>query len=168
MKVYELYREQWVPRPLEEVFAFFSRPENLAKITPRSLGFQIITPQPIAMRAGTLIDYTVRPFGFPVHWTTLITDYEPPVRFVDVQLKGPYTFWHHTHTFAAAGGGTQLTDRVRYALPFGPLGRIANLLAVRRQVRGIFDYRERVIADQFGGAPEYGEAAPDRDTASSV
>jgi ligand-binding SRPBCC domain-containing protein len=168
MTTYELYREQWVPRPLEEVFEFFSRPENLAKITPASLGFEIITPQPIAMHAGALIDYTVRPFGIPIHWTTLIADYEPPHRFVDVQLKGPYAFWHHTHTFESARGGTRLTDRVRYALPFGPLGRIANSLAVKRQLRGIFDHRERVIAEQFSGVRQNGEAVPDRDTASSV
>ncbi len=149
MKIYTLKREQLVNRPLDEVFNFFSRPENLARITPPSMGFEIITPGPVKMRPGTLIDYTVRTLGIPVRWTTLITEYAPPHKFVDVQLRGPYSFWHHTHTFKQADQVTLITDEVRYSLPFGLLGRMAHGLFVRRQLDAIFAYRENVIKEVF-------------------
>jgi ligand-binding SRPBCC domain-containing protein len=149
VKVFALHREQSVPRPRAEVFALFERPENLALITPASLGFQLLTPGPIEMRAGALIDYVIHVLGLPVRWTTLIAAYEPPHRFVDVQLRGPYTFWHHTHTFAEADGRTRITDDVRYALPFGPLGVAVHALLVRRQLAGIFAHRSEVIGRLF-------------------
>ncbi|MBN1211846.1 MAG: SRPBCC family protein [candidate division Zixibacteria bacterium] len=144
-----LERTQLVKKPLEEVFAFFERPENLSKITPSSLGFEILTPEPIAMQTGAIIDYTVKPLGTRLHWRTLITNYEPPYKFVDVQLKGPYKFWHHTHTFEQTVEGTLITDRVRYILPFGFLGRLAHGLLVKRQLEYIFDYRRRIIEKYF-------------------
>lgn len=149
MKVYTLKKEQFVNRPLKDVFTFFERPENLMRLTPGSLGFKILTPSPIKMKEGTLIDYVIRLLFFPMHWRTLITTYEPPYKFIDEQLKGPYTFWHHTHTFADKDGGTQITDEVRYVLPFGFAGRLAHKLIVKKQLDNIFDYRARIIRKTF-------------------
>ncbi len=149
MKIYELHCEQTINRPLREVFAFFERPENLATITPPQLGFRIVTPTPIEMRQGALIDYTISVAGFRILWRTLISDYDPPNRFVDEQLKGPYRLWHHTHTFQAVDAGTRLTDHVRYALPFGPLGQLAHSLKVKRDLEKIFAYRSRFISEHF-------------------
>jgi len=150
MKTYHLHREQVVPLNRDEIFPFFAKPENLAKITPPSMGFNILTPTPIKMREGAVIDYTVKAMGARMHWRTLIAEYEPPYKFVDIQLKGPYILWHHTHTFIEEGANTRLIDDVRYALPFGPLGRIAHAVAVERQLLTIFDHRNRVIADMYG------------------
>ncbi len=149
MKTYTLTAEQFVPRPLPEVFAFFERPENLAKITPPSLGFVIVTPTPIAMKAGALIDYTIKVMGMRLRWRTLISQYDPPHMFVDEQLQGPYRQWHHTHTFREVEGGTVISDEVKYSLPLGILGRIAHVLFVRRQLQGIFAYRAEVIGEKF-------------------
>jgi ligand-binding SRPBCC domain-containing protein len=144
--MYILKREQLIARPVDEVFAFFERPENLARITPPSMALEILTPAPIKMAPGTIIDYTVRAFGIRHRWTTIITAYDPPHRFVDVQLRGPYSFWHHTHTFEAVSGGTMIRDEVRYLLPMGILGQLAHHLAIKRQLSDIFDYRSRIIA----------------------
>ena len=152
MKVYHLRTEQFVPAQLDEVFAFFAQPENLSRLTPGSLGFEVLTPTPIKMRAGALIDYAVRPLGFRQFWTTLISEFEPGRMFADVQLRGPYRFWHHTHEFETVPGGTRITDTVRYVLPFGWLGRLAHGLFVRRQLDGIFAYRRRVIEEIFRAA----------------
>jgi hypothetical protein len=149
MKPYLLEREQRVRRPLDEVFPFFSRPENLEKITPPLLGMSVLTPSPIEMRVGALIDYSINMRGLPMRWTTYIAEYDPPHRFVDVQLRGPYSFWHHTHTFHEDGNNTILRDEVRYLLPFGPLGRIMHRLLVQRDLNNIFAYRQEVIAREF-------------------
>jgi len=150
MHVYVLRERQEVARPLDEVFEVFSRPENLEALTPDELRFRILTPKPVEMRAGTLIDYELRLSGVPIRWRTLITTCEPPHRFVDEQLKGPYALWHHRHTFTAVDGGTAIEDEVHYALPFGPLGRIAHALYVRRSLRRIFAFRRGMIAARFG------------------
>lgn len=149
MKTFTLFQQQLVHAPLERVFKFFSQPENLERLTPPGLGFQILTPSPVAMKEGAVIDYTIRVAGLPLRWTTLITLYEPPHRFVDLQLRGPYAYWHHTHTFTETPGGTLLTDEVRYALPFGILGMIARELAVRGQLEHIFRERSYVIESIF-------------------
>ncbi|MCL4693425.1 MAG: SRPBCC family protein [Candidatus Hydrogenedentes bacterium] len=149
MTAYILKREQRVPYSLDEVFAFFSQAANLQRITPPSLNFCILTPPPLRMREGALIDYTLRIFGVPIHWRTLITTYDPPHRFVDEQIKGPYVFWHHTHTFREDDDGTIIGDEVRYVLPFGALGRLMHAVYVRRDLERIFDYREEVIAQVF-------------------
>lgn len=149
MRTQRLQRQQTVPRPIEEVFDFFKKPENLARLTPPSLGFHILTPSPIRMREGALIDYTVRPLGWPMRWTSLITRYEEPYVFVDEQIRGPYAYWHHTHTFCKVADGTQITDEVLYALPGGPLAPLADAWIVRGQLRQIFDYRERAVRDIF-------------------
>lgn len=154
-KEHVLRVEQTVGRPLGEVFEFFSRPENLARITPPRLGFKILTPPPIEMKPGARIEYHIRVFGVRLHWVTIITEYDPPHRFVDFQQKGPYRLWHHTHTFKALDPDrTLITDEVLYALPLGPLGVIARELFVRRDVEAIFDYRRQVIARLFGPKPD--------------
>jgi len=142
-----------VPRGLDEVFPFFAEPRNLARITPAWLGFRIVSAGDLTMRAGLRIEYRVRPLGFPQTWVSEITLWDPPHRFVDEQVRGPYRLWHHLHTFRAVAGGTELVDEVTYALPFGPLGSLAHALVVRRQLATIFDYRARVVRDLFGEAP---------------
>lgn len=151
MKLHELERTQTVPAAADAVFAFFKKPENLEHLTPAGLGFRILTPSPITMREGALIDYTIRLSGLPVRWTTLITRYEPPLLFVDEQLKGPYAYWHHTHEFRPTAGGTEVRDRVLYALPLGPAGELLHRLYVRKKLEGIFDHRARAIRSQFAG-----------------
>jgi len=153
MTPYVLERKQFLSVPLDAAFRFFDRPENLAEITPTELGFRILTPSPIAMKEGALIDYTIRVLGLPVRWTTLITSYDPPRGFVDQQLKGPYSFWHHTHAFRAVDGGTEMTDTVRYLLPFGPLGALVHSMGVRQKLERIFEHRSQVIAGRFPAGP---------------
>jgi ligand-binding SRPBCC domain-containing protein len=146
MKVFEFRARTRVPRPRPEVFAFFADAGNLEELTPPFLGFQILTPQPVEMRPGALIDYRIRLRGFPMKWRTEITAWEPPSRFVDEQLKGPYRLWIHEHTFEEDGDGTVVIDFVRYAVPFGVL---ANRLLVARDVRKIFAYREERLREIF-------------------
>ena len=152
MKIYTLKRQQTIARPRPEVFSFFEQPENLEKITPTSVGFVILTPRPIKMKTGLVLDYTIRILGLPVRWTTLICDYNSPHQFCDVAIRGPYSFWHHTHTFEETDSGTVMTDEVRYALPFGFIGRIVHSLWVRRELNRIFDYRAGVMHDMLGGS----------------
>ena len=159
MPIHRLVRTQLVPRPRREVFAFFEDARNLEAITPATLRFRVLTPAPIDMRPGTLIDYRLSLLGVPFGWRTLIEAYQPDERFVDVQLAGPYARWHHTHTFEHAPGGTLMRDEVEYALPLGWLGDLLAGWLVRRQVEAIFDHRRQVIARRFGAAPP-GEATP--------
>lgn len=148
--IQRLYQTQLIKRNLADVFSFFENPQNLAKITPPKMGFKILTPLPIRMRQGTLIDYVVNIMAVPVRWTSLITEYDPPHKFVDEQLKGPYSFWHHEHFFRATPDGTVIEDVVHYSLPLGFLGRLVEPILVRPQLKAIFEYRQRVIADFFG------------------
>lgn len=141
-----LERELFVPRPLSEVFAFFSDAHNLEQLTPSWLRFEILTPAPIPMRAGTLIDYRIKLYGVPMVWRTLISVWEPPHRFVDEQIRGPYSVWHHEHLFEERDGGTLIRDRVRYRAPFGML---SHPLFVRGQLDKIFSFRHEVIAKIF-------------------
>ena len=145
------HAEQDVPRPLDEVFEFFSRAENLQELTPAWLHFRILDVKPSPVRKGTLIRYALRWRVFPIRWTTEIVEWDPPHRFVDVQLKGPYKSWHHEHRFAAEGAGTRIYDEVQYGLPFGVFGAIAHRLKVRDDVETIFAYRKEVVANLFGG-----------------
>jgi ligand-binding SRPBCC domain-containing protein len=146
-----LERSQLVPLPRGEVFAFFADAHNLEAITPGFLRFRILTPAPIAMRPGTLIDYRLSLAGLPFSWRTRIEEYEPGVRFVDVQLRGPYARWRHLHAFEDAPGGTWVRDRVEYALPLGRLGDAAHALFVRRTLGRIFDHRRDAIARLLAG-----------------
>ena len=146
-----LVREQFVPKPKSEVFAFFADAGNLERLTPRSLHFKIKTPLPIAMHAGTLIDYRISLFGIGLNWRTLIEVFEPERIFVDVQIKGPYRLWRHTHEFISTDGGTVVRDRVEYEVPLGPLGRLARGAFVDRYLSEIFDFRRQAIESIFGG-----------------
>lgn len=148
--MYTLERTLVVPRSRDEVFPFFADAANLERLTPPFLGFTILTPLPIDMRAGALIDYRIKLNGIPMRWRTLIESYDPPNSFVDTQVKGPYARWHHTHTFRDVPGGTEIGDVVRYELPLGPLGRLAHAVMVKRQLATIFDYRTRVMMELFG------------------
>jgi len=147
MRIFEFRARTRVPRPRAEVFAFFADAGNLQELTPPWLGFEILTPRPIEMGPGTLIDYQLRLHLVPLRWRTEITAWEPPRRFVDEQLRGPYRLWIHEHTFEEDGGGTLCGDFVRYAVPFGAL---ANRLMVARDVRRIFAYREKRLKEIFG------------------
>lgn len=149
MVMHRIFRQQWVKQPVEVVFPFFERPENLAQITPPELGFELLTPSPVPMRMGTWIDYKIRLLGIPVRWTSYIAHYDPPRSFVDVQVRGPYSFWYHTHRFEPYEGGTMITDEVLYELPLGPVGELIHRLWVRRKLRFIFDYRQRRLAALF-------------------
>ncbi len=148
---HRLIREQRLPEPPAVVFPFFADAHNLERITPPWLGFRILTPAPIAMRAGTRIEYRLRLAGIPLRWRTVILDWKPDEGFVDLQESGPYALWHHEHRFRPVGDGTAMTDRVEYTLPFGPLGRATHAVAVRRALEAIFDYRRARIAEIFGG-----------------
>lgn len=151
MAEHTIVRTQQVPGPRSEVFEFFANAANLERITPPELNFQIITPQPIAIGRGTLIDYRLRLRGIPINWKTEITQWNPPVDFVDTALKSPYRQWIHLHTFEeTAGGGTLMTDLVRYRLPLEPFGDLAHFI-VRRELDYIFEYRRKIIADIFTG-----------------
>ncbi len=147
--MHHFHAEQWLERPVDEVFAFFSDANNLEAITPRQLQFHILTPAPIRLETGARIDYQLKLYGVPVKWATLIESWEPPRQFVDVQLRGPYRVWRHTHRFATEGAGTRIFDDVEYELPFGPLGRFVEALWARREVGKIFSYRSSVIASRF-------------------
>lgn len=145
MKLYTLKREQFIMSDRESVFSFFKLPENLEKITPSEVGFVILTPKPIKMHIGTVLDYTINLFGFKVRWTTLISEYDEPYGFIDIATKSPYSFWHHQHSFQETAEGTIMTDEVTYALPFGFLGRIIHNLWVKKRLEFIFDYRQKII-----------------------
>jgi hypothetical protein len=153
-RFHTLRREQWVSRPIGEVFAFFSDARNLEAITPPWLHFRTLAVASGAIHAGTEIHYRLRLHGLPIYWRTEIRKWDPPHRFSDVQRSGPYSLWHHTHVFEAHGDGTglqktKMIDIVRYRLPLGFVGRIVNAVKVRADVARIFDYRNRRIAELF-------------------
>jgi len=140
----------WLPRPLEEVFAFFSNAENLERLTPPFLKFRIATPVPIEMAEGIFIDYRLRVHGIPMKWRSRIAAWEPPFRFVDEQVKGPYASWHHEHLFAEENGGTLVRDRVTYRVPGWILEPVVNRFFVGPDVKRIFAYRQSVLTELFG------------------
>jgi ligand-binding SRPBCC domain-containing protein len=142
--------ETVLDHPGDQVFAFFADAQNLEAITPPWLNFHIVTPQPIDLKAGAHIEYRLKLYGVALRWITVIESWNPPLEFVDRQLRGPYRVWHHTHRFMALPGGrTRMTDQVDYQLPFGPLGRLVETLWVGRDVARIFAYRSEVIARRF-------------------
>jgi ligand-binding SRPBCC domain-containing protein len=148
-----LTREQILPGAPDEVFAFFADAFNLEAITPAWLRFRIVTPGPVRMAPGTLIEYRLALHRVPIRWLTRIEVWEPGRRFVDVQVRGPYRHWHHTHSFEPRAGGTLVRDTVRYALPLGPLGRLAHAAFVRRDLERIFDFRHAEVARRLGARP---------------
>jgi len=150
---HRLHRGIFLPRPRAEVFPFFADAGNLERITPPELRFRIVTPRPIPMEEGALIDYRLSLFAVPFRWRTRIARWEPDRCFVDEQIRGPYRTWIHTHTFEDYDGGTWMEDEVIYALPWHPLSRPV-LPLVRWQLERIFDHRERTLLALLGTPTE--------------
>ena len=148
-KIWRLTLSQWLPKTPEQLFPFYGDAYNLEKITPDLLSFKVITPKPIEMKPGTLIDYKLKVRGLPIRWTTKITEWDPPHRFCDTQLKGPYKQWIHTHTFTEENGGTRCDDVVEYAPPGGPLAPLINKFFVQGDVEKIFIHRTKVLEELF-------------------
>jgi ligand-binding SRPBCC domain-containing protein len=151
MRIHTLHREQRLPGTPEEVFPFFADAFNLEAITPPLLRFRIVTPPPIEMGVGTFIQYALRIRGVPVRWDTLIQAWEPPYRFVDTQVRGPYRLWHHTHTFVQDGDETVMTDVVKWS---APLDRLTAPI-VQRDVEAIFDFRFQALRGRRFQAVEH-------------
>jgi len=149
--VYQLYRKQFLPIPIEQAWEFFSSPKNLQTITPDFMGFEIKSGADRPMFAGQLITYTVRPvLGIPMSWVTEINHADSPNYFVDNQRFGPYAMWHHKHFFKSVEGGIEMEDIVDYKLPMGFLGSIAHSLFVKNKLKQIFDFREKKLKELFG------------------
>ena len=142
----EYQSELWLPLPPEALFPFFSDAGNLEQITPPWLHFRVLTPKPIEMKAGALIDYRLKVHGLPMKWRTRINCWDPPHRFEDEQLRGPYRKWVHEHTFEERDGGTVVRDRVEYATPFDWL---VHGILVRPDIERIFDYRSKALRKRF-------------------
>ena len=134
---------------IESVFDFFSKPENLELITPRSLHFKILTPSPISMKEGLLIKYRIQLSSIPLNWKTLISKFDPPNIFIDEQVSGPYSKWHHTHYFTYKNNQTIVEDKVEYIVPYGFIGKVVNRFYIKRMLRSIFEYRFHTIAKIF-------------------
>lgn len=150
MKEELILATQDLPRPRAEVFQFFADPANLQALTPPWLHFQVLTPQPLPRGENAVFEYRLRVRGLSLRWRTLIEAYNEGSRFVDRQIVGPYALWHHTHLFEdLPDGGTRITDRVRYRVGWGILGRIATALLVRRDIERIFAYRKQALAKRF-------------------
>lgn len=149
MKLFSIDRSIWLPRPIHQVFPFFADARNLEQITPPFLKFNVTIPSPITMAVSTRIRYKLSLRGLPISWESEITAWEPPHRFVDEQLRGPYRVWKHEHRFSESNGGTQVSDHVDYAV-WG--GSLVNALLVAPDVRTIFDYRTHVLENMFGKA----------------
>jgi ligand-binding SRPBCC domain-containing protein len=149
-KTYILSFQQQVSRPLAEVFDFFSRAENLEALTPPWLYFKILGVNPQPVQRGTLIIYSLRVHGIPLRWTSEIVEWDPPHRFVDLQLRGPYKLWRHEHFFESRDGGTLISDTINLALPLGLVGRLAYKIKVQWDVREIFAFRKKHIDALFG------------------
>lgn len=151
MKKYELYRETVLQVTMLEAWDFFSNPSNLSKITPAEMDFNVVTKDlPQHIHNGLLIDYIVRPLaGIPLKWKTQICAVNAPHSFVDEQLKGPYAYWHHEHTFEEKDGKVLMKDKVTYSVPFGVFGQLANSLFVRSKLEEIFNYRTKRILEIF-------------------
>jgi ligand-binding SRPBCC domain-containing protein len=149
MKTYHLRCELITSCSLRETFEVFKNPANLAKITPSWLNFQVLTKD-VQMRKGAEIEYNIKWLGLPMHWKTLISEYDPPYSFIDEQANGPYALWRHHHTFEETAAGTKVGDHVEYALPLGPLGEIAHAVMVKRQLEAIFRFRQREIGNLLG------------------
>lgn len=150
MKVYKKETVQHINASIEECWAFFSSPENLQKITPKAMGFNITDFDGKNMYAGQIIQYKITPLlGLKLRWTTEITIVKENHYFIDEQRFGPYTFWHHKHFFEPSGNGVKMTDVVHYALPFGFIGRMMNALVVKNKLKEIFEYRVVMVDKIF-------------------
>jgi ligand-binding SRPBCC domain-containing protein len=148
--MYQFKRIQFVKTDLQTCWDFFSSPNNLAKITPKYMGFDVKTSVPKQMYEGLIIAYTVKPvLGIPVEWVTEITHIKDKAFFVDEQRKGPYTLWHHEHHFRELDGGVEMTDIVSYIIPFGMIGRIIHPFLVEPKLKEIFEYRFKAVDELF-------------------
>ncbi len=154
MKIFEFHAAVRLPKPLAEVFPFFSDAGNLETLTPPWLSFEVLTPRPIEMTPGTLIDYRLKMRGIPIRWKSEITAWEPPYRFVDEQRRGPYSLWVHEHLFREVDGQTVAEDHIQYAVPGGAL---VHALFVRRDVERIFAFRKQKMQELFGSVPKLEE-----------
>jgi ligand-binding SRPBCC domain-containing protein len=151
VRVHLLERSQRVEVPPQRAFDFYADADNLEPLTPPWLHFHLLTPRPIELGAGALLDYRLRLHGVPIRWQTRIESWEPPRYFLDTQARGPYALWHHEHRFEPDGdGATVIHDRVSYALPLGPLGELAHRLFVRRDLERIFEFRRAGTAARIG------------------
>lgn len=151
LKGFQLFKtSQWINQPIETTFEFFSKTENLELITPQHLNFKVSHQSSSSIEEGTHIQYRLKLHGIPFKWTSLIKSWEPNHSFIDIQIKGPYHTWHHTHRFESLDGGTLIHDEVQYRCPFSFLGRIMNLLWIRKEIESIFSYRKNVVAHAIG------------------
>lgn len=154
MRLHTIREKQTLNLSLSEAWTFFSNPRNLSLLTPPSLGLELDTEPPQEMHPGMILEYRIRPLlGIPMRWVTEITHVVPLRLFVDEQRFGPYRFWHHQHLFRETPGGLEMEDIVHYALPFGPLGRVANALVTAGQVNRIFEFRRLFLERTFGAVP---------------
>jgi ligand-binding SRPBCC domain-containing protein len=163
--VFYLKTEQWIPVPVDKTFEFFSDARNLAEITPPWLEMSITIPEPHRVVKGTVIAYRIKVLGMPISWVAQIRDITPMRGFTDIQLKGPYKSWEHTHSFSSEHGGTRIRDTVKYEIPYGPLGMFLHNLLIRRQLEDIFSYREQKTIELLAGTepthtPEYRKLSP--------
>lgn len=144
--------QQFIPKPVEEIWDFFSRPENLKKLTPAKVGITMLVDlSGKEMYPGMLIPYYISPLlGIRMKWLTEITHIEHLRYFVDQQREGPYAFWHHQHNFVAQNGGTLMTDILHYKVPYGPIGTLADWILVNKMVDDIFGFRKAAIEQYFG------------------
>ena len=149
MNGYSYHRKIEVLGLLPEVFGFFAEAANLEAITPHWLKFRLLTPRLVEMKEGATIAYFLRVHGVPIRWLTKIECWDPPFSFVDVQIKGPYRRWRHTHQFSRRGEQTVIDDTVEFALPLGLIGDLVYHVQVARDIRRIFDYREQRIKERF-------------------
>jgi ligand-binding SRPBCC domain-containing protein len=160
MADYVLERGLWLSRPRAEVFAFFADVRNLARIHPTSLRLRWLAPPPETLAAGAVVDFSMRMFGWPVRWRVLIREFDPPFRFVDVEIWGPFARWEHRHRFLERGEtkgaeqapGTWIEDRVTYRLPLGLLGRLGHAVGARRRIAQVFDHRDARLREIFSAA----------------
>jgi ligand-binding SRPBCC domain-containing protein len=150
MSKFSLERATTIPGDIDSVFRFFENPRNLKEITPPWLSFRVVSASDEVMRQGTRIRYKIRWLGLSMPWESLIAEYEKNEMFADEMLRGPYKSWYHVHRFREVSDGVEMSDRVHYELPFGPLGAIAHSLMVRSQLKAIFNYREKRIKGIFG------------------
>ena len=149
MADYILESRVWLARTRAEAFAFFADSSHLLLITPPAFRLRLVGGPP-ALSTGAVLDMRLQWLGVPIRWRTFIREWDPPYRFVDVQVRGPYARWEHRHRFLEEGDGTWVEDRVTYRLPFGPLGRAAHALIVRRQIAALWRYRTRRLGELVG------------------
>jgi ligand-binding SRPBCC domain-containing protein len=146
MADYVVETRMWLARPRADVFAFLADPATPVRVTPPRFRLRLLEPVP-AIEAGSVLEYRLTWLGVPLRWRAFIREYDPPFRFVDVQVRGPFARWEHRHRFLEEEGGTWVEDRVTYRLPFGPLGRLAHALLVRRQLDRMWLQRQRRIGE---------------------